>query len=409
MSRLILQASMRRVLLLLFAGACSSSPGTARPVEDRCLTDGEAAACVAVTELYFDGRNHHPLDHARSFRFALAACEKGHPFGCSLLGYQYQDGLGTEWAPLEAVDAYEKACAGGAGVGCFNLASMYFGGHGVDADNGKAEALIKQARAHWERACRGDEPRWCTNLAYLLGQEGGSEEEILALNQRTCDAGFKVGCSQVVRGKQNLGKLTGDQEVAELEVLCREGEPGSCVVAGSILITGGEGVKRDVSRGLALVVRGCDIGDKEGCELAGMEYARGQLVARDQAAATRYLEAACDRGLARACMAVASQRYEGGDKPAAADYARRGCQMGNAEACAGLSTVYLTGDGVAKSEADGEKWAHVSCQMGHAPACTVLHQRGRELPVPLDVKKKMYGELCQAGDQAGCERLESLN
>ncbi len=114
-----------RALLFLWAAACSSSSSTtAAPPRDElksqeaaCETSGEPEACAAAAELYFDGGINlparqraggaHPLDHTRSFRFATTACQAGHAFGCALLGYHFQDGLGTAWAPAAAIAAYE--------------------------------------------------------------------------------------------------------------------------------------------------------------------------------------------------------------------------------------------------------------------------------------------------------------
>lgn len=394
--------------------ACSprGAAGSRSP-EATCEASREPEACAAAAELYFDGKNAHVLDHARSFRYASAACEGGHAFGCALAGYHHQDGLGTAWAPDRAIAAYEKACAGGAGVGCYNLASIYFGGHGVVADEPRALAYKAKAKAAWQAACDGSGPRWCTNVAYLLREEdaAGSRERCLELDQRSCDHGTMVGCTEAVRDRFALGRISGAAMVAELERLCGAGEPTACTAAGIALVGGGEAVAgggdavaTDPKRGVALIVRGCEIGDRQACALAGAEHATGAVVDKDEAAADRYMTSACDRAHGAACMWIARRRAAGNELAVAAAYATRACQMGEREACTALSWVYFEGRGVARDDAAGERWAMESCRMGDPPGCGVLIERGRELPVPPSLGARMYSEACAAGMARACER-----
>jgi len=412
-----------RGLPLLWLAACSSSSTTAAPQPEKpaspeavCEATREPEACTAAAELYFDGgvnlparqrvAGGHPLDHKRSFRYASAACEKGHAFGCALAGYHHQDGLGTEWAPERAIAAYEKACAGGAGVGCYNLASMYFGGHGVVADEARGEGYKAKAKVAWQAECDGTGPRWCTNVAYLLREEDarGNREKCLELDQRTCDHQVLVGCTEAVRDRLALGRIGATAMVTELDRLCRAGEPTACTMAGSALVAGSDGVTVDPTRGIALIVRGCEIGDKQGCALAGVEHGTGQLVTQDLAAADRFMVKACDRGLGAACMMVAKERVSRGEAAVGAAFAKRACQMGEREACAALSALYFAGSGVDKDEAAGERWAMESCRMGYAPGCRGLIEKGRELPVPPGLGERILREACAAGVARACER-----
>jgi uncharacterized protein len=399
--------------LLLLAACSSSSSTTAAPPRDElkspeaaCETAGEPDACAAAAELYFDGKGGHPLDHAKSFRYATTACQKGHAFGCALLGYHFQDGLGTSWAPAAAIASYEKACAAGAGVGCYNLASMYFGGHGVQADEERGAQYKAKAKAAWQAACDGKEPRWCTNVAYLLREEDarGNREKCLTLDQRTCDHEVLVGCTEAVRDRFALERIGAPAMVDELDRLCQAGEPSACSAAGGALVGGSPGVTVDAKRGMALVVRGCEIGDKFACASAGVEYATGKLVPQDPAAADRFMVNACDRGMGPACMWVAQERVGRGEAAVGAAFARRACQMGERDACWALSSLYQEGRGVEKDPAAAARWAMESCRMGHPSGCAVLIEQGTELPVPADLATRMYSDACAAGIQRACQR-----
>jgi len=387
-------------------GACSSTGAKReehRSAEAVCEAAGEPEACAAAAELYFDGKNGHPLDHERSFRYASAACDKGHAFACALVGYHHQDGLGTEWAPERAIADYEKACAGGAGVGCYNLATMYSGGQGVVADDARAEQYKVKAKAAWEAACRGSAPRWCTNVAYLLREEKPVDRQrVLELDQRSCDHQVLVGCTEAARDRFAMGTMGAAPLLAELERLCRAGEPTACTLAGTLFIAGGEGITSDPRRGMTLVVHGCEIGDKEACKAAGLEYAKGELVPMDLAAADRFVILACDHGLGSACDSMARDRGAKGQFAQQAGFARRACQMGQAESCASLSQLYFSGQGVARSKVDGLRWATEGCRMGYPPSCGPLIEENSELPIPPRMKERVYRDACAAGIANAC-------
>jgi len=165
-----------------------------------------AAKCARAAELSFV--EAEAFDVKKSFRYATLACDGGDAMGCTLLGLHYQDGIGAEWAPDKALALYERACTGGNGTGCFNVATMYSGGHGVDVDHAKADDYKARAEQAWDKACHGDAPRFCTNLAYLMqvkadGSAAGSgASPSLAINQRGCDHGVLVGCVEALQDRR---------------------------------------------------------------------------------------------------------------------------------------------------------------------------------------------------------------
>jgi TPR repeat protein len=412
---------MSRALGVVFVVAgCISSTSRTAPEPGSCATGSECEAacearhdldaCAHASELFFDGKNGHPLDHARSFRNAKRACDKDHPLGCSLLGLHYQDGLGVAWNPARAVEVYEQACRHGSGSGCYNLASMYSGGHGVIADFVRANELRKQARTNWQLECEA-KPRWCTNLAYSLrdgDDSAAAKQQALVLNERACKHGILVGCTEAVRTRRELELITPAAYVAELAELCKQTESAACITAGAALVVGDRGVTVDNAKGMAFVKRSCELGDRNGCEASAIELTSGKLVPQDPASASRYLDQACDRALANACFLLAEQRGQRRDLTAASTYARRGCQMGHGESCGILSSLYFSGRGVTKSEPDGERWAIESCRMGFGPGCGVLIERGRELPVPREMYERVYESNCERGIEKSCKLLEQL-
>ncbi len=403
---------MRTMPLLILAVAGCGGGGSHRarqecaPAEcdQRCAAK-DAAACGRAAELYFDGKNGHPLDMARSYRFATQACDAGDPYGCMFVGRHHQDGLGADFDPAQAVAMYERACTANVGVACYNLSSMYVGGHGVEPDFARGEAYGKRATAAWQAACKGDQPRWCTNAAFALGGDGAPsaaiEREQLGLDRRACDAHVLVGCTELARLQQKLGTLTPAAYVAELERLCDAGEPSGCTLAGATLTTG-KVVAADVARGLALLTRGCDHGDVLGCVSLGMELGLGERVAKDEVAAERYLAMACDRASGLACFTLADVHRRHDDWAGAVGFGKRACWMGHAEACFLVAIAYHGGHGVVASEAEAVSWSKMSCRGGFAPACGTLIERGVALPLPAELQTRIRAQLCADGQTAAC-------
>jgi hypothetical protein len=375
--------------------------------DDACA-GGAIGACGRAAQLYFDGKNGHPLDMKRSFDFATTACAGGDALGCVLVGSHRQDGLGAPADPTAAIAAYTKACDAGAGVGCFNLASMYSGGQGVIADLAKAADYKRRAGVAWQAACKGAEPRWCTNAAFLLAEDGQAptpttQRAMRALDQRACDAQFLVGCVEVARLAVDLGELAPAAYLTELERLCTAGEPSACTAAGALLLDG-QRVTRDPPRGIALWLRGCVAGDKDACEGLGVEEGLGELTPRDEDAAARHLGMACDRASARACQALAKLHARTGDDVGARGFLERGCHMGDGQACAVLAAMVATGRG-GPADADAAlAWSRAGCSQGHGPACDRLIELGADLPVPPEFKAQLRAEACTRGVTAACAK-----
>ncbi|HEY4144720.1 tetratricopeptide repeat protein [Pinirhizobacter sp.] len=329
-------------------------------------------------------------DLTRSFPLAKQACDANSAFGCTLLGLHYQDARGAPWDHPAAVAAYEKACALGDGTGCFNLESMYRGGHGVTVDNKIADELHAKARAKWQAQCDGGEPRRCVNVAYLVSTDGpptaDSRARVYALDKQACDAGDPEGCGVLPRAALEAGKLTAAEYVAQSDAQCTKGIADACLELGATLKAGdGErGVAQDAMRGTGLLHRACSLGSPAGCYWAE-EY-----------------EAACDRGYAQGCAAMAAKEV---DQARAAELAKRGCQGGDAASCELIARDYRLGHGVTHDDATAITWAREACSMGRPAMCGILMMKGLELPVPPEALPALYKSACDSGVSPACSHV----
>ena len=388
----------------------------------KCITDEDCErackaknghACTIIGERFFEGMNEHPLDHERAYEFLKTACDLDHAHGCALLGFQYQDGLGVEWSPQKAIESYEKACRLGAGVGCFNLATIYEG-HGVDPDLKRVEDFYLRAQEHWNRACNGDEPRWCTNAAYMISKQANNKpgaddlERMLEMDDKTCKSGVLVGCTEKVRVLEDLKRIDAPKVTEEMLDLCKRGEPTACTYAGALLLAASEagtGPDRDaiIVRGNATLERGCKIGDKYACSQLAFASISGKHRKQDFDAAERYFLQACDRAHATSCGMIAERHRQVPAKHAsAAAFARRSCQMGDGDGCMIIAELAFAGQGVAKSDDDGVKWSREACQRGKLLGCKTLVEREQTLPVPKSQLPSLHAALCKDGVTSSC-------
>lgn len=392
-----------RAALILILIAIPAATGAA-PCQDTAACEKACSArapeaCTRAAEAYFDGKNGSPVDVARSFALARRACDAGDAYGCALVGFHYQDGLGTEWSPARAVATYEQACKAGAGVACFNLAGMYGDGHGVEVDDGKYKTYLAHARDKWTAACNGSGTRWCTNLGFLVERDG-DRATAATLHKRACAGGDPIGCAEAARIAFAAGSVKPEAYIRELVAQCEAGAPHACGNAGSLLVLGDDGVVKDAARGVALLRRGCERGDGNSCHLAAIVLAAGQDVPRDAAAALKYDELACDRHQSRACLDAGKVRVAT-DRAAAVALARRACQMGRPDGCELVAAAAHDG----KRDAEAMRWTREACRMGARSSCDLLIARDLPMPVPAAERSRMYAAACGRGVKVACKHV----
>jgi TPR repeat protein len=277
---------------------------------------------------------------------------------------------------------------------------MYAGGHGVVVDDDKYRAYRKLAKQRWQAACDGTATRWCTPLAGMVDDDG-EPEVAMKLLARACDHGDRNACVESAKRGLMKGTVKPDAALGEATRQCQAGNGHGCGVAGAMLVLGEHGVARDARRGFELEKRACALGEKTSCAGAGSAYATGEVVAKDDKLARRHFEMACDRRLARACLAIAQDAVSQHDTRRAVEFGRRACQMNNGEACELVATAQLA----AGNDADGIRWATEACRMGRGTVCGVLVERDLELPVPPHIKPQLYSEGCKAGLPAACKHV----
>jgi hypothetical protein len=370
---------------------------------------GDGKACGLAAERLRDGKYGHAFDPATAWRYATRGCALGDGLACAVLGEQNENGIGAAWAPEAAITAYDEACRAGSGLGCVGLAAMYARGHGIDADPRKAATYFESARSALQAGCNGANPRSCLYAAraFYDDDDTRTRPERRLLLQRACERGVAGGCVDALIDRLRLGGRGVTAALGTLNQLCTRGQPGACsILAWHLDHETRPGRNDDGARAAALMIRGCEIGDRDGCVVAGQRYDRGQGVARDDDAKRSYFGRACDRGAGLGCLYLAQDAVlTPGREDRVAGFAQRACELGDAEGCAMLVRSQVA----QRADAAADRWAIEGCRLRSRYSCERLVERDLELPpVPAGWSRQLFQLACRGGQPPACRRLAKL-
>jgi hypothetical protein len=286
---------------------------------------------------------------------------------------------------------------------------MYARGHGVDADPRKAATYFESARSALQAGCNGADPRSCLYAAraFYNDEDTRTRPERRLLLKRACERGVAGGCVDALSDRLRPGGRGTATALGTLDQLCTRREPGACtILAWHLNHETRPGRNDDGARAAALVIRGCEIGDRYGCVVAGQRYDLGRGVARDADAKRSYFGRACDRGAGLGCRYLAQDAVlTPGRDDRVAGFAQRACELGDAEGCAMLVRSQVA----QRADAAADRWAIEGCRLQSRYSCERLVERDLELPpVPAGWSRQLFQLACGRGQQPACRRLAKL-
>lgn len=357
--------------LALFDEVCQ------RDVDRGCLGKGELLMLGA-------GTKREPQAALELFK---KACEGDSKEGCAKLGAAYLLGEGIARDIAQGIKLLELACNKAAPAGCVELGQIYLMGQGMQPDEKRAGELFKRACDHYL-------PEGCVayGKALLTGTLGfkRNEHEGARLVREACDhcAAGPLPCVELA-----LLELTGVGPVkqnvasglARAEKAC-EVLPQACTLAGKVHLQGSRG-KPEPEKALPFVERACKGGDGGGCAVYGAQLLEGQGVQRDVTRGLALLRDACEKlasgeGCAMYARALLLGAAGPNEQGKGVQIAEALCAQGEAQSCLLAAAGYVEARGVPRDLEKGAKLLVFACQGGFAPACE-LKQR---LPAKL-IKK----------------------
>ncbi len=269
-------------------------------------------------------------------------------------GYHFADGICTrsaEGAHLcdpKDIEECKAQCEKGHGGSCFNYATSM---------------RPSWREPYYKKACDGGVAEACYEYALVT-----ASDDRLAYARKGCAMGSGGACSVVgysLRGKE--------EEAATRGFLrgCALGDGDGCNEAAKRTIRG-EGVERDIPKGLDLLSRGCDAG------LAGVcaEYAevmssnRDRSVGVDLPRALTAARRACE-GDAQYCSKAGELAFSAGKDEQGFAFVKRACDQNavlEPRACEKLADLYTAGRGTAKDPAQAKEAWKSACASGFGPA-----------------------------------------
>ena len=130
----------------------------------------------------------------------MARCKTDDVGSCNAVGVIYEYGSDSEEDHSRAASFYLKACGGDYPPACNNLAWLYAVGRGVPKDPPRSLALFTRAYDGFRMACRSGDTAGCIEAADMLLEGRGVDENApsaLALLETACAAGDARGCFKV--------------------------------------------------------------------------------------------------------------------------------------------------------------------------------------------------------------------
>jgi len=253
-------------------------------------------------------------NYTSALKVWLPSAQGGDKVAQTNVGEIYEKGAGTAPDYANAALWYQKASDQGYPRALINLGFLYENGRGVRMDKARAHGL-------YQRGCEGSSCQ-PSNLGGCVNAGRGDRDGIgVPVDETKAAAMFREAC---------------DRAVNPDDIHAAENGSRACSLLGALYIAG-DGIPKDLEKGLELSVAGCDRGDSFGCFNAAAVYTAGAGVPADAAKADSYLDLACKGGDGEGCYDLATACEKGNGVPRdakrATELRKKACELGFAKAC----------------------------------------------------------------------------
>jgi TPR repeat protein len=194
---------------------------------------------------------------------------------------------------------------------------------------------------------------------------------------------------------------------------CSLDDKRACDFAGRLTLVG-EGVVRDVTKGLSLLEQSCDGGFVVACAIAarwlGEANHAAEVEGAPEARARFEVKQACLSSEADACYQMGLSYYFGrdsfpSDRARAAQAYERACALGDSRACNNLGDALAYGEGVTRAVERAASLFDKACHLGEALGCSNLGyvvEHGVGVARDRRRAQELYRDACSTGEVYGC-------
>lgn len=259
---------------------------------------------------------------------------------------------------MTARETPEAACARGEAAACTVAALRVL--PSVDKARSEQKA-VGEARALFEKGCRGGDPESCRHLGLLLA-EGRIYSADLPAAKELLSRGCTIGDDRSCREMARIANDAGEHEalVSWLGKSCMLGNETSCMRTATL--------DRSDDR-VRWVEEACRLGRMDACLDAAERRQNGNGVPVDMKLALQNYQAACRLSNAPSCFRAAKILRSGDGVKADPKAAAVSCQMRQTRACAILGDLYLSGEGVDKDDVRARFYHNIACSSGLRSSC----------------------------------------
>ena len=228
------------------------------------LCNDKLDSCDALAEYHALGFGTKE-DPAREVEVLRAACDRGHPGPCVLMGIKMEGGRGVPKDVQAAAELYRRGCEDGEGAGCYRLANLHAIGKEFPKDEQRIASLLTQS-------CDLGSMPSCIWLAVKLKSGNGVPKDFqkaLTLHRLACSR--RGGCAGVaiwLLGTDEHGIPRKEAEAEALAVLtfgCNETEDALDCHQLAWVHDLGVGVPKNPARAKEMAQKACDLGERSSC------------------------------------------------------------------------------------------------------------------------------------------------
>jgi TPR repeat protein len=379
--------------------AVSATPttGPASPapcVDTACLADrcehGDIASCGAAARRLAASPSRS--DRQRAVHLHELGCA-GDNAACDALADDLEAGAFTDKDMVRAAALRTTLCDRQVGNACWNLSRQFEAGDGVHTDQERADQLK-------ERACEVGSAETCERLA--TNDRPDLFQRAFDLYLARCHAGELAACSQA-HGLVIFHHVATDVPhtdwaavLATQNAACAGGDAEACAAL-SRLHSGG-GFPRDLATGKAedFATRGCELGSAQACSF--LASLRGRRYGADVSA---LVLRACQLGDRESCWAPGKQIANAPVLSRAVLI--RGCELGLSVCCLHGVEMLDKGVGGPVDHPGARRLQDLQCGEGDEQACVALAEAARQRG-DLVAERGFQLRLCRAEQRSGgCE------